>query len=215
MQVNEIIKLSAIFAGEEEVANLSIFNVQAIMEPEEIPEISGDTEQGEGETSGEDVVQDDEVLLNKAKTFLQCLNLVLEDIARDYMPLLCEEEIVFSNKKFEYANLSKVIGDIIKLQATNGLAVKFKCFPTFIKADVKKAVLTYSYLPEKVDFNGIFNDFSSKLTERIIAYGVAMEYLFLNSLSDEAAVWENRFLNSLESALRKKHNISLPKRRWI
>ena len=198
MQVDEILKLSAIFIGEEEISNMNLLNNINPSMPMD-----------------EDVLyQDDEILTKKADMLLKCLNLVIEDIARDYLPLLHEENIVFNDKKFEYINLSKVICDIIKLQATNGLGIKFKCFPTHIKSDIKKAVITYSYLPEEVTYHEEFNFFDNKLTQRIIAYGVAMEYLFLNSLSDEAAIWENRFLSSLQNALRKKHNITLPKRGW-
>ena len=202
MQVNEILKLSAIFAGEEEVASSLMLNpVNALMEPEE-----------EDLTP---VIQDDESVIQKANTFLTCLNLIIEDIAKDYLPLLCEEEIAFTDKKFEYNKLSNVISDVIKLQTLTGLSLKFKCFPSFIKAETNKAVITYTYLPDEVTFGQEFNFFDNKLTPRIIAYGVAMEYLFLNSLSDESAIWESRFLNSLESALRKKHNVTLPKRRWL
>ena len=196
MQVNEILKLSAIFAGEEDVASSLLLN----------PELSEDENLE---------MQDEQSVINKANTFLVCLNLIIEDIAKDYLPLLNEEEIAFVNKKFEYKNLSKVIADIIKLQTLTGLSLKFKCFPSLIKAETNKAIITYSYLPDEVSFNQEFDFFDSKLTPRIIAYGVAMEYMFLNSLSDEAAIWENRFLNSLENALRKKHSISLPKRRWF
>lgn len=203
MQVNEILKLSAIFTGEEDVAKSNILNpAVATMEPED-------------ENLSQQPVLDQQEIIDKAYTFLMCLNMVLEDIAKDYLPLLQEEEIVFTEKKFEYENLSKVISDIVKLQNPAGLAIKFKCFPEYIKADIHKAIITYSYLPEEVSLNQSFEFFDNKLTERIIAYGVAMEYMFLNSLSDEAAVWENRFLNSLESAIRKKHNVSLPKRRWL
>ena len=199
MQVDEILKLSAIFIGEEEVSNMNLLNSITTYMPMD-----------------EDVLYaDDEALVKKSDMLLKCLNLVIEDIARDYLALLHEENIVFNDKKFEYANLSKVICDIIKLQAPNGLSIKFKTFPTHIKADIKKAVITYSYLPEELTYHQAFDFFDNKLTPRIIAYGVAMEYLFLNSLSDEAAIWENRFLTSLQNALRKKHNVTLPRRGWF
>lgn len=189
MQVNDILKLSAIFVGEEELAQANLL------------------------CSGEN--EDDEETIKKVKKLEQCLQFVHEDISRDYMPLIADEDITFENGKFEYKNLSKAICDIIKLQSTNGLAIRYKCYPTYIKADVKKAVLTFTYLPQKPVIGGEISDYSDKLSERIIAYGVAMEYLFLNSLSDEAAVWETRFLNSLENALRKKSNIIMPRRRWM
>lgn len=150
------------------------------------------------------------------KEVLECLNLVYEQITKDYLPLLHEEEIVFENNKFEYSSLKHNLNYIIKLQAPNGLAIRYKCFPGYIKANVKKAIITYSYLPPKIKLVlDELPDFGGRLTPRIFAYGVAMEYMYRQSLSDEAAIWEHRFLTSLENAVRKRSNIVMPRRRWL
>ncbi len=243
MKVNEILKLAGLFVGEEELQNSKLLN--GIIKPptvlptpdEKEPTIVGDdtnqtetgTETGTDSSTdantntGTDTVTgsadsdttDSEEVISKIVKLLKCLNLVYQDLTRDYLPLETVEEITFTDGKFEYKNLSLVIRDIIKIEDIYGFGHSFKCFPTFVQADVTKAKITYTYEPEDLVLFDEINAFAGKLSERILAYGVAMEYFFLSSLSDEAVVWENRYISSLENALRKKSNIIMPKRRWI
>lgn len=243
MKVNEILKLAGLFVGEEELQNSKLLN-GTIKPPTVLPTpdekeptiIGDDTNQTENGTetgtdsstdantntgtdtgtgSADSDTTDSEEVVSKIVKLLKCLNLVYQDLTRDYLPLETVEDIVFTDGKFEYKNLSLVVRDIIKIEDEYGFGHSFKCFPTFVQADVTKAKITYTYEPEDLVLFDEINAFAGKLSERILAYGVAMEYFFLSSLSDEAAVWENRYISSLENALRKKSNIIMPKRRWI
>lgn len=243
MKVNEILKLAGLFVGEEELQNSKLLN-GTIKPPTVLPTpdekeptiIGDDTNQTEtgtetgtdsstdanantgndtGTGSADSDTTDSEEVISKIVKLLKCLNLVYQDLTRDYLPLETMEEITFTDGKFEYKNLSLVVRDIIKIEDKYGFGHSFKCFPTFVQADVTKAKITYTYEPEDLVLFDEINAFAGKLSERILAYGVAMEYFFLSSLSDEAAVWENRYISSLENALRKKSNIIMPKRRWI
>lgn len=243
MKVNEILKLAGLFVGEEELQNSKLLN-GTIKPPTVLPTpdekeptiIGDDTNQTEtgtetgtdsstdanantgndtGTGSADSDTTDSEEVVSKIVKLLKCLNLVYQDLTRDYLPLETVEDIVFTDGKFEYKNLSLVVRDIIKIEDKYGFGHSFKCFPTFVQADVTKAKITYTYEPEDLVLFDEINAFAGKLSERILAYGVAMEYFFLSSLSDEAAVWENRYISSLENALRKKSNIIMPKRRWI
>lgn len=243
MKVNEILKLAGLFVGEEELQNSKLLN-GTIKPPTVLPTpdekeptiIGDDTNQTEtgtetgtdsstdanantgndtGTGSDDSDTTDSEEVVSKIVKLLKCLNLVYQDLTRDYLPLETVEEITFTDGKFEYKNLSLVVRDIIKIEDEYGFGHSFKCFPTFVQADVTKAKITYTYEPEDLVLFDEINAFAGKLSERILAYGVAMEYFFLSSLSDEATVWENRYISSLENALRKKSNIIMPKRRWI
>lgn len=173
------------------------------------------TDTGAGSDDSDASTTDSEEVISKIAKLLKCLNLVYQDLTRDYLPLETVEDISFTDGKFEYKNLSLVVRDIIKIEDKYGFGHSFKCFPTFVQADVVDAKITYTYEPQDLVLFDEINVFAGKLSERILAYGVAMEYFFLSSLSDEAAVWENRYISSLENALRKKSNIIMPKRRWI
>ena len=77
----------------------------------------------------------------------------------------------------------------------------------------RKVFITYSVLPVDLELNS--EEVSSVLSERVYAYGVAREYYIMQSLTDEAEIWEERFKASLKSLYRRKSNTFMPSRRWI
>lgn len=225
MKVKEVLKLVGYFLDDDEIVKSKTLNKTAeqsntnmqMPSDEENQEILGQGGSSEDQDTGEDedLSQDDsEQVVEKINKLLKCFNLVYQDLTRDYMPLITEEVVNFENEKFDYKNLSKVLRDIVKIEDQNQ-AIPFRCFPTFVKASASKANIVYSYQPDELFVFSEIDDFAGKIDERTLAYGVVMEYCFLSSLSDEATIWENRYISCLQSALKKKSNIIMPKRRWI
>lgn len=149
------------------------------------------------------------------KNLLLCFNLIVCEVARDYLPLLHTEKIVFQEDKFAYSDLQKVILDVFSLTNASGKKIRYKLFPTFINASVNQAEITYSYEPQNFEFYDEITSFAGRIPARVLAYGVAMEFCFLSSLSTEALIWEERYKTSLLAIMRKKSGINLPSRRWI
>lgn len=152
---------------------------------------------------------------DQIEQLLLCLNLVCNELARDYLPLLTQEQIEFQNGKFEYTKLSKVLLDVFGLTTLSGKSVKYKTFPTFIQAPVDKAIIQYSYEPQELGIEDKIENFFPSVPMRVLAYGVAMEFCFLNSLSTEALIWESRYKDALLLIKRKKSEIRMPARRWV
>ena len=192
MEVKNILKLAIVFLDKKDLLEDEVFLG-------EVPETY---------TSSQSRTEEIESLL-------LCLNLVYNEIARDYLPLFSKEEIVFEQDKFLYANLSKVLLDVHSLKNENGKTIKFKMYPSFLEAKAKKAIIEYSYEPDELEINSLIENFSSRIPARVFAYGVAMEYSFLNSLSTEALIWESRYKDALINIARKKAQVILPARRWI
>lgn len=192
MEVKSILKLACVFLDRRDLLLDEIFL-------DEIPQ---------------DYVADDD-RHDTITQLLLCLNLTIGEITRDYIPLYHCQRIVFEEDKFEYAKLEKVILDVFKLTNKNGRKIKYKMFPTYLSASVSEAELTYSYEPENFSFEDQIDWFGSRVPMRVLAYGVAMEFCFLSSLSTEALIWEERFKTSLLAIVRKKSGITLPSRRWI
>lgn len=191
MEVKDILKLAIIFLDKKELFEDEIFL-------ETLPT---------GYASSEKRKQD----INQ---LLLCFNLIYNEIARDYMPLLQKEEIEFINDKFNYSDLEKVLLDVVSLKS-NGRNVKFKMYPTYFCAKTKKAIIEYSYEPDNLGINDQIENFGGRIPARVFAYGFAMEYSFLSSQSTEALIWEQRYKESLLANTRKKSEIVLPSRRWI
>ena len=184
MKVLEIVKLASMFAGKGEV-------VSALM--------TGVTPQPE--------VQEE---IDK---FVKCVNLVNQEIATDYIPLVFEEWQSGVFGKFEYVRFTKKVYEILKVTGSAGDGLRFKVFPTYMQTNINTVNVMYSYLPDVVVIGSDID--YPKLSESVFAYGVAMEYLLINTLSDEAQIWERRYRDGLFLASRKTHEKRLPKRRWV
>lgn len=146
---------------------------------------------------------------------VNCLNLILDEIACDYFPLLKTESIIpEDNYKINIASLSKDLLKIYKLTNKYGKNIAYKLFPEYIYCPCSFAEITYSYKPEKVNLLTDLKEFSF-LSERTIAYGVITEYLILCGQYDEASFWEKRYKDSLLSTYRKRSDIIVKSRRWV
>ena len=147
---------------------------------------------------------------------LRCLNLVYNEIATAYIPLIATETISTSNGEVKLDNFSKKVLDIRRIEDKYRFRVNYKLYPDkiFINQGGEYKI-TYSYQPEELEsLEDDMESFSEKLTERVISYGVAMEYSFISGLHDDASVWEKRFKDGLLIATRKKSGMRLPSRRW-
>jgi hypothetical protein len=146
---------------------------------------------------------------------LRCLNLVYNQIATDYIPLIKTEKITPINGEILFSDLDKKILDIKRIQDKFGIRVNYKLYPDKILTINGEVEITYSYEPEEItSLEMDMESFSEKLTERVMAYGVAMEYSFISGLHDDASIWETRFKDGLLIAARKKSESRLPNRRW-
>lgn len=188
MIVKDIIKIACLFLGKENFENL--------------------TELGGNETSTDS--QKKELAL-----LLKCLNLTYSEIASDYVPLLCCENIQTENGKIMFCDLTKNFCELKSLKDENGYRLKYKLFPDYILTDASKVEITYSYLPTALtSYESLVENFSKKVSEKILAFGLAMEYCFISGLYDDAEMWEKRFKDALFIKNNKKTEIKLPRRRW-
>ena len=187
MKVKEIISLALTFLNKEELDSFTQFG-----ENSTVPELEA------------------KEILNLKK----CFNLVYNEIAVSYLPLVKSEDVLFINGVLPYANISKNITEVRKLYA-NGKNVPYTIEEDGIHANILCAKLTYNYVPNELDFEDEVFMFGGKLQERVLAYGIAMEYCLISGLYDDAEVWETRFYSGLRDACLKKSEIRIPVRRWI
>lgn len=188
MTAKDIIKIVLVFVNKENLLDLEEFDGNTVSTENEQKDISH---------------------------IIRCLNLVCNQIASEYLPLLNIEKFSPTNGKIEFSNFTKKPIDIYKIEDKFGLRVHYKLFPNYIETIDGEVSILYSYAPQEIStLNDNVESFSEKISSRIIAYGVAMEYCFICGLHDDASIWEKRFKDSLLICKRKKTEIILPKRRW-
>ena len=186
MKVKDILELAIIFLDKEELLDFSPFGETAV-----VPELEG----------------------KEIGYLKRCFNLVYNEVATGYLPILTTEEVKFENNILSYDSLSKSLFEIKKLE-NDGKNIKYSLLDTGIYAKTDRAIITYSYVPTEMDFSDDVFLFGGKLPARVLAYGVAMEYSLILGLHDDAELWESRYKNGLKLACSKKSEIRLPSRGW-
>ncbi len=150
-------------------------------------------------------------------TLLKCLNLVLDELASDYLPILHKQQVFVENNKIYLDDLQKSLKEVFAVRIPSNLKkVEFKQFPGFIEVKGNGFLeIIYSINPDYLEIDSEADYFNGRVSDKCFALGVASEYSFINGFYEEAEIWDKRFKDSLINACRKKSEISLPKRRWL
>ena len=153
---------------------------------------------------------------NQFNNLVNCLNIVANDIASKYCKLLTYDEVEFVNNSFDIFKLSKKVNKIFAVKDKNGLRKNFKIIDNKIVCDNScNFVVEYSYYPQQLTKDDNLNVFGGKISLKTFVMGVACEYCFVNGFFDDAKIWEERFVNGINSNLRKIGHSHMPKRRWF
>ena len=184
MTVKDILKLVCSFVGEREILNKF--------------------ESGENFTEREN---------QKLESMQKCYNLVMQEIASDYIPFLTKEEIDTQNSILNFSELSKNVINIYEIKNRFGMNLKFKLYPNYVEIEGKAKHIVYSYLPDERSIDDEA-ELVCGLTARVLAYGIASEYFLIEGISEDAEIWEDRFKSSLFVLSRKRGEHILPKRTW-
>ena len=189
MKTKQVLELTAVFLGKEDLLNCAYFTgTQDEISPENQKELD---------------------------LLLRCLNLITSEISTDYLPIYKTKTIDFVDNICHLEDVDENIYQIVKLQDEFGSEIRFKIIGNDLKANATTCQITYTSFAQKTTLDGNVETFSIQIPERVLAYGTAMEYSFISSLYDDASVWESRYKNGLLSISQKKHNLVMPKRRWL
>ena len=152
----------------------------------------------------------DSQLKKDINVVISCINEVLCDIATDHLLLEATEEIEVIDEMFDLSKLQKVFYKLVKFYDYNAYKIEFNNLIT----KSGKYKITYNYLPEIVNIDDQIN-YDSRLTIYAICYGVAKEYCLVCGNYGESEMWESKFNNAMQVAVRKSGCVSLKPRRWI
>ena len=144
-----------------------------------------------------------------------CFNLVENELAVDYLPLVCEETLSTDEQgNIEYARLSKKVAYIISVRDEFGAIVKAKRMPAQLALGVGKYVVRYAALPvEKTAWDRC--EYETGVSVRLLAYGVAAEYCLHKGLYAEHAAWNKKYKEALLIACKCRGVGRLKERAWI
>lgn len=154
----------------------------------------------------------DEEMNSLLEKFVKCFNLVQNEIASEYEPLLKEEVVETQDGKILFSSLKERVVDVVSVKDMKGNSILFKNFDDYIEVNCPKVEIWYNAYPKKLTLE---DELTSTIPERVYAYGTAREYYFIESLYEDASIWDERFKNSLQNLIRKKSQTIMPAGRWV
>jgi hypothetical protein len=149
---------------------------------------------------------------------VKCAAVVFGEIAAEYLPFICEEDIPFAaGDGAFYANFSHPPVNIVSVKSA-GVNVGYAVFPD--RVVVKGAAgnsLTFRYVYSPPEVFEIDSDLTVNpaLTERTAALGIAAEYALVNGMFNESILYDRRYKDSLRNAVRKRGEIRVKARKFI
>ncbi|HEY8390162.1 MAG TPA: hypothetical protein VIL26_04335 [Clostridia bacterium] len=166
-----------------------------------LPEIGGDAE--------DEQAQKDLDLIKK------CINLTLNEIASDYIPLNYVQDVLVADGKIPYTALNKTALKIKSIKDDKGKDCFFKVYPSYIYTDCEgNCEIEYCYIPAQVEELDQVIENDPKVTSRLIAYGAAREYCLVMSMYEEAQSFDSRYKQTLQNIASQNTVLKIPKRLW-
>jgi len=145
---------------------------------------------------------------------IHCFNLVENELALDYLPLVAEEEKQSTTGKIIYSSFKNSIVRIIRVTDENGNSVAYQVFPDHLMTQAGKVNITYSYTPTAKTIEDE-SDFKLYVSARMFEYGILAEYCAAVGRFEEANMWDEKYKDAVEVAYRAQSGGKMPARRWV
>lgn len=151
----------------------------------------------------------------ETENLLRCFNLVENELALDYLPLVREEEFQTQTGVLFFSELSRAAVRVLKVTDKWGNEAAFRLFPEYLKTEAQEGTVRYSYAPAQKGLEDE-SDFTFPASPRLFGYGIAAEYCLANGLFEESAVWEQKYKAAIVAAYRNgRGNGKIQSRRWV
>lgn len=150
----------------------------------------------------------------KATLLLTCFNIVENELALDYFPLVAEDTVETDGGVVDFSALQNDAVRITKVTDEWGNSAAFQLFSSYLKTQPGKVCVTYTYTPKKKTTDEK-SDFYTAVSVRLISYGMAAEYAMATGLFEDAAVWDKKYKEGIRAAYRLQKCKRIRSRRWV
>ena len=152
----------------------------------------------------------------KIAAFVDCFNLVENELALDYVPLRTEERVLAENGRVAFMYFTREPARVLSVTDEDGNRLEYTVFPTEIRlrSAVNVAKVEYAFLPKakKIDEE---SDYQSRVSVGLMAYGVAAEYCAMQGLYAEAAFWSKKYKEGIPRTHEPQRGGKIPSRSWV
>ena len=153
---------------------------------------------------------DDELII----TIVRCLNLVVSELASDYVEVRCIDKVCAVNKMISYDLFSERLINVKKVSDSSGDSLKFRLYPSFLMVEGDGDVtIEYCYLPLAVELDDEIK-LSPRITELLIINGVLGEYCMINGRYEDSMLYDKRYREMIKLAVMPTREIKLKRGSW-
>lgn len=154
----------------------------------------------------------------RLKLLVKCANLVIKEIATDYIPLIETEQVEVQGGRISYEKLLHRVLEILSVRnAADGIASNFRMTPiecVLHNENVKNASVKYSYMPVDIEIDEQC-PVSPLVSAKTLALGICAEYTLIQGMYEQSVAYSTRFKEDMRTAVRKKGEIKVKPRRWL
>ena len=143
-----------------------------------------------------------------------CYNIVAEEIATEYYKLKTIEKHISKNGVLKYSEFINNPISIISVKDKNDNSVTYKVMPSEILLNELEVFVEYCYTPQNKGLDEVSDYSSTPIKNRVIAYGVATEYLLIKGAFEEAVLWHEKYVEALKGSLIKSKMKKIKGRVW-
>ena len=152
--------------------------------------------------------------LTTINNFIACANLVINELACTYIPMVKTEKVNTSNGKIYYSSLTETPLEIKDVFDDYGNSLLYIIHHEFVDVGLNEVNVEYNYLPPTYSENDKIGYEERDINARAIAYGVCAEFLLMERAFDESVMWHDRFVQSIAQKIKPKNSF-VKARRFI
>lgn len=154
----------------------------------------------------------------RLKLLVKCANLVIKEIATDYIPLVETEEVEVQDSRISYEKLLHRVLEILSVRnVADGIESNFRMNPTecvLANDNIVKARVKYSYMPVDIEIDEQC-PVSPLVSAKTLALGICAEYSLIEGMYEQSVMYSDKFKEDMRTAVRKKGEIRIKPRRWL
>lgn len=149
----------------------------------------------------------------KIKLLVRCANMVIKEIASDYLPLTANKACTVKDGEVEYSTLDYRVKEVLSVKS-NGVEVEWSAKPSKLIVKSEGEVdIKYSYLPTDVDLDDDC-DVDVRVSPVCLAMGACAEYCVIEGNYEQAVMMNDKFMDSIAIACRNNREKKIKGRVW-
>ncbi len=155
-----------------------------------------------------------EQTLNAVDVMVRLLNLVINELACSFIPMIRLERKTAVNGVINYSDLQFSPLEILKVYDQSGNDRLLSVEHSFARVNGQDVNIEYAYFPPKVSLEDNVGYSEKDLPSRVLSYGLCAEYAISQGCFKDAVMWHDRYADAIAEICAPK-NAKIKRRNWL